>query len=89
MLHEFQELDSKEAEEQRKRASQASKKTTRGFVEVSTKVPKKPPRKNNKEANNIESQTETLDNSSMEMGKPELLTLSCYGINMMFKALEF
>lgn len=67
-----QELDSKEAEEERKRSSQANKKTT------TTKAAKKPPRKNTKKAKNVEPEN---DNSSMEIGKPELLVLLCVNLS--------
>lgn len=69
VVHNFQELDSKEEEEERKRSSQANKRTSRA---VTTKAPKKPPRKNNKV---VEPETETISNSSMEVGKSELLVL--------------
>ncbi|KAI4333104.1 hypothetical protein L6164_017951 [Bauhinia variegata] len=58
-------LDSKEAEEERRRLSQANKKATSREV---TLVAKKPPRKNNKKANNVKS-ADIVANSSMDVEK--------------------
>jgi DNA topoisomerase-2 len=66
VLHSFQEIDSKEAEEGRKRTSQASKKN--GFTSKPAKKPPQP-RKNSKKAQNVEPEN---DNSTMEIGKSEL-----------------
>jgi DNA topoisomerase-2 len=68
----FQELDSKEAEDDRKRSSQASKKTANGFAAKPAKKPPQP-RKNTKKNKDVETEN---DNSSMEIGKPELLFYS-------------
>ena len=65
----FQEIDSKDAEEERKRSTQATKKASnRGLG--ATKAAKKPPqpRKNTKKAKNVEPEN---DSSSMEVGKSE------------------
>jgi len=64
----FQDIDSIEAEEERKRSSQANRKTSNRGV---TKAAKKPPqpRKYTKKAKNVEPEN---DNSSMEIGKSEI-----------------
>ncbi|KAI4352116.1 hypothetical protein L6164_006397 [Bauhinia variegata] len=59
-------IDSKEAEEERRRLSQANKRATSRGV---TLVAKKPPRKNNKKANNVELEADIVANSSMDVGK--------------------
>lgn len=61
----LQEQDGKEAEDEKKRISQASKRTS--TRDLGTKAAKKPPqpRKNTKKTKNAES-----DNSPMETGKP-------------------
>lgn len=64
VVHIFQDLDRKEAEEERKRASQANKRT--GRAATTKAAAKKPPRKNNKI---VEPEAETTSNSSMEVGK--------------------
>lgn len=65
-------MDKKEAEEEQKRSSQASKRTGRTF---GTKAPAKraAPRKNNKA---VEPEAETISTSSMEVGKFGFLVLS-------------
>lgn len=63
------ELDSKEAEEDGKRSNQASKKAANGFAAKPAMKPPQP-RKNTKKTKNVEPEN---DNSSMEIGKPELL----------------
>ncbi|KAI4332766.1 hypothetical protein L6164_017647 [Bauhinia variegata] len=55
-------LDSKEAEEKRRRLSQANKRATSHGV---TLAAKKPPRKNKKKVNNVESEADIVANSSM------------------------
>ena len=62
----FQEIDSKEAEEERKRSSQANKKTSNRGISAANKPPQ--PRKYTKKAKNVEPEN---DNSSMEIGKPK------------------
>ncbi|WJX39561.1 DNA topoisomerase 2 [Trifolium repens] len=57
------ELDSKEAEDDRKRSSQASKKTANGFAAKPAKKPPQP-RKNTKKNKDVETEN---DNSSMEI----------------------
>ena len=65
----FQELDNKEAEKDRKKSSQASKKAANGFAaKPAKKLPQ--PRKNAKKTKSVEPEN---DNSSMETGKLELL----------------
>ncbi|KAI4323425.1 hypothetical protein L6164_023032 [Bauhinia variegata] len=57
-------LESKEAEEERKRLNQANKRATSRGVPLAAK---KPPRKNNKKANNVESEADMLASSSMDV----------------------
>lgn len=76
MYRVFQEIDSKEAEEELKRSSQATRKASNRGVSAATKAAKKPPpqpRKYTKKAKNVEPDN---DNSSMEVGKSELRYLS-------------
>jgi len=77
MFRVFQEIDSKEAEEERKRSSQATRKASNRGVPAATKAAKKPPqpRKYTKKAKNVEPDN---DNSSMEVGKSELRFLSAF-----------
>ena len=77
----FQELDRIEAEEGQKRSSMSNKKNR-----LATKPAKKPPqpRKNTKKAN-VEPEN---DNSSMEIGKPELF-YNLININIMCNLLNF
>ncbi|KAI4332767.1 hypothetical protein L6164_017648 [Bauhinia variegata] len=58
-------LDSKEAEEERRRLSQANRRATSRGV---TLAAKKPPGKNNKKANNVELEADIVANSSMVVG---------------------
>jgi len=63
----FQDIDSIEAEEERKRSSQANRKTKEAFTKAAKKPPQ--PRKYTKKAKNVEPEN---DNSSMEVGKSEI-----------------
>ncbi|XP_004499912.1 DNA topoisomerase 2 [Cicer arietinum] len=60
------ELDNKDAEDERKRSSQASKKAPNGFASKAAKKPPQP-RKNTKKAKTVEPEN---DNSSMEIENP-------------------
>jgi len=72
----FQEIDSKEAEEERKRSTQATRKASNRGISEAAKAAKKPPqpRKYTKKTKNVEPEN---DNSSMEVGKSESAILWC------------
>ncbi|KAI4332658.1 hypothetical protein L6164_017549 [Bauhinia variegata] len=65
-------LDSKEAEEERRRLSEAKKRATSRGV---TLAAKRPPQKNNKRANNVESEAYMVAHSSMDVAKHGLLVI--------------